>query len=221
MEKIQLYCMPGLGASPKIFEYISLPEDRFDIHILEWKIPLSLEESIEDYSQRMCEDIKHESPVLVGVSFGGMIVQEMAKIINVQKVILVSSIKSHHELPNRLKVIRDTKAYKLFPAKIAENLDEYTKYFLGDFLKKKAELYKMYLSVRNAEYMKWAIYNVLHWKQETPPENILHIHGTDDHVFPHKHIENFIPVENGKHEMILMKAKSISQIIEKQLAVSS
>lgn len=217
MEKIQLYCMPGLGASPKIFEYISLPEDWFDIHILEWKIPLSLEESIEDYSQRMCEDIKHKNPVLVGVSFGGMIVQEMAKIINVQKIILVSSIKSHHELPNRLKVIRDTKAYKLFPAKIAENLDEYTKYFLGDFLKKKAELYKMYLSVRNAEYMKWAIYNVLHWKQETPPENILHIHGTDDHVFPHKHIVNFIPIENGKHEMILMKAKSISKIIEENL----
>jgi len=217
VEKIQLYCMPGLGASPKIFEYISLPEDWFDIHILEWKIPLSLEESIEDYSQRMCEDIKHKNPVLVGVSFGGMIVQEMAKIINVQKIILVSSIKSHHELPNRLKVIRDTKAYKLFPAKIAENLDEYTKYFLGDFLKKKAELYKMYLSVRNAEYMKWAIYNVLHWKQETPPENILHIHGTDDHVFPHKHIVNFIPIENGKHEMILMKAKSISKIIEENL----
>lgn len=214
MAKIQLYCMPGLGASPKIFEYISLPEDQFNMHILEWKVPLSLDESIGDYAKRMCEDIAHDNPVLLGVSFGGILVQEMAKIIKIQKIILVSSIKSHHELPNRLKVIRDTRAYKLFPAKIAENLDEYTKYFLGDFLKKKAELYKMYLSVRNADYMKWAIYNVLHWKQEHPPKDILHIHGTDDHVFPHKHLQNFIPIEKGKHEMILMKAKSISHLIK-------
>jgi surfactin synthase thioesterase subunit len=217
MAKIQLYCMPGLGASIKIFEYISLPKDQFEIHLLEWKIPLSLDESIEDYTKRMCEDITHENPILMGVSFGGILVQEMAKIIDVQEIIIISSIKSHHELPNRLKVIRDTRAYKLFPSKIAENLDEYTKYFLGDFLKKKAELYKMYLSVRNAEYMKWAIYNVLHWKQENPLKNILHIHGTDDPVFPHKHLKDFIPVEGGKHEMILMKAKTISEIIRNHL----
>lgn len=217
MSKQHLYCFPGLGASSKIFEYISLPEDEFEIHLLEWKMPLSLNESIQEYAARICDEIKHENPILMGVSFGGMIVQEMSKIIPTERVIIVSSIKSHHELPNRLKVIRDTRAYKLFPAKIAENLEEYTKYFFGDFLKKRAELYKMYLSVRNADYMKWAIYNVLHWKQETPSENIIHIQGTDDHVFPHKHIKDFIPVEKGTHAMILMKAKTISQIIRNHL----
>ncbi|MFD2567954.1 alpha/beta hydrolase [Pseudotenacibaculum haliotis] len=217
MSKQHLYCFPGLGASSKIFEYISLPEDEFEIHLLEWKMPLSLNESIQEYATRICDEIKHENPILMGVSFGGMIVQEMSKIIPTERVIIVSSIKSHHELPNRLKVIRDTRAYKLFPAKIAENLEEYTKYFFGDFLKKRAELYKMYLSVRNADYMKWAIYNVLHWKQEAPSENIIHIQGTDDHVFPHKHIKDFIPVEKGTHAMILMKAKTISQIIRNHL----
>lgn len=217
MSKKHLYCFPGLGASSKIFEYISLPEDEFEIHLLEWKMPISLDESIQEYATRICEEVTHENPILMGVSFGGMIVQEMSKIIPTERVIIVSSIKSHHELPNRLKVIRDTRAYKLFPAKIAENLEEYTKYFFGDFLKKRAELYKMYLSVRNADYMKWAIYNVLHWKQETPSESIVHIQGTDDHVFPHKHIKDFIPVEKGTHAMILMKAKTISQIIRNHL----
>lgn len=217
MSKKHLYCFPGLGASSKIFEYISLPKDEFEVHLLEWKMPLSLDESLQEYAARVCDDIKHERPILLGVSFGGMIVQEMSKIIETEQVIIVSSIKTHHELPNRLKVIRDTRAYKLFPSKIAENLEEYTKYFFGDFLKKRAELYKMYLSVRNADYMKWAIYNVLHWKQETAPQNILHIQGTDDHVFPHKHIKDFVPVEKGTHAMILMKAKTISQIIRNHL----
>ena len=45
MEKIHLYCMPGLGASSKIFERISLPKDKFELHFLEWKIPTSLDET--------------------------------------------------------------------------------------------------------------------------------------------------------------------------------
>ena len=209
--------MPGLGASSKIFERIRLPEDQFELHYLEWKIPLSFEESLEVYAKRMCTDIVHKNPVVVGVSFGGILVQEIAKIIPVQKIILISSIKTHHEFPYRLKLIQMSKAYKLFPAKIVENLEDYTKYFLGDFLQKRAELYEMYLSVRDANYMKWAIHNVLHWQQETPSENLVHIHGNDDHIFPSKHINNFVLVEGGTHVMILIKSKTISDIIRKSL----
>lgn len=212
-----LYLFPGLAASSKIFEHISLPKNEFEIHLLEWKNPITLDESIEDYAKRMCEDVKHKTPVLIGVSFGGILVQEMSKIIDVEKIIIVSSIKTHKELPTRLKVLRDTKAYKLFPTRIAENLEEYTKYFVGDFLKKRAKLYKKFLSVRNAEYMEWAIYNVLNWKQNEISENLVHIQGTDDHIFPSKHINNFIPVEKGTHEMILTKAKTISHIIYETL----
>jgi len=92
MEKKHIYFMPGLGANSKIFEYISLPKDRFEMHLLEWKIPVSEEESIEDYAKRMTGEIKHQNPILLGVSFGGVLVQEIAKIIAVEKVILVSSI---------------------------------------------------------------------------------------------------------------------------------
>ncbi len=217
MSKKHVYCFPGLGASPKIFEYISLPKEKFEVHLLEWKLPLSLDESLESYAARICEDIHHDKPILLGVSFGGMIVQEVAKLIEIEKLVIVSSLKSHHELPKRLRLIRDSKVYKLFPARIAENLEEYTKYFFGDFLKKRAELYKMYLSVRDADYLNWAIYNVLHWKQDSAPKNIIHIHGTSDHVFPHKYIKDFIAVENGAHEMILTKGKKVSSILEEVL----
>ena len=74
MEKKHIYFMPGLGANPKIFEYILLPKDRFEIHLLEWKIPISEDESIQDYAQRMTREIKNQNPVLLGVSFGGVLV---------------------------------------------------------------------------------------------------------------------------------------------------
>ena len=79
--------------------------------------------------------------------------------------------------------------------------------------KKRVKLYKEYLSVRDANYLNWAIYNVLNWKQEKNLENVVHIQGDDDHIFPIKHIKNCIPIENGTHIMILNKAKSISKII--------
>ncbi|CAM1361880.1 Alpha/beta hydrolase [Tenacibaculum soleae] len=208
--------MPGLAASSKIFEYLSLPEKVFEIHFLEWLIPNSINESIETYAQRMCTNIQHKNPILIGVSFGGILVQEMSKIIPCKKVIIISSVKSNKELPKRLKLALITKVYKLFPSKIIANIEKYEHYFFNDYLKKRAELYKIYLSVRDPNYLQWAIYNVLHWQQNKELANIIHIHGKKDEVFPIKHIKDSIEIENGTHVMILNKAKKISKLLEKE-----
>lgn len=216
MKKTHIYFVPGLAANKNIFEYISLPEEHFELHFLEWIIPQTIDESIENYAKRMCEPIAHENPILVGVSFGGIMVQEMSKVINTQKVIIISSIKNRDELPNRLKLAQKTKAYKLFPTKVIQNIENYDAYFFNDFLKKRSELYKTYLSVRNSNYLEWAIHNVLNWKQKSTLDNIIHIHGNKDEVFPYKHIHNSIEINNGTHIMILDKAKTISSILEEK-----
>lgn len=216
MEKTHIYFVPGLAANTKIFEYLSLPKDTFELHFLDWILPLTVNESIDSYAKRMCDKIAHENPILIGVSFGGVMVQEMSKLLDCKQVIIISSIKSRKELPNRLKVAQKTKAYKLVPTKVIQNIEEYEHYFLGDYLKKRAELYKLYLSVRNANYLEWAIHNVLNWQQKEPLDYVQHIHGNKDEVFPIKHIKNAIEVENGTHIMILNKAKIISKIIENQ-----
>ena len=217
-QKTHIYFVPGLAANTKIFEYLTFDDNLFEAHFLDWIIPLSTEESIESYASRMCECITHPNPVLVGVSFGGVMVQEMSKIIDCKKTIIISSIKSNKELPNRLKIAQKTKAYKLFPTKIVEKIENYEHLFLGDYLKKRAELYKMYLSIRNATYLEWAIHNVLNWKQDYELEGVIHIHGNKDEIFPSKHIKNYIEIDNGTHIMILNKARIISKILEKQCA---
>lgn len=211
--KKHIYFVPGLGASSKIFENLKFPEDKFDLHYLEWLLPLSEKEKLEDYAKRMADLISEKNPILIGVSFGGIMVQEMAKHISVKKIILISSVKSRNELPNRLKLIQKTGVYKLFPASSINNIEDFSKYAFGNFAKKRIELYKKYLSVRDEHYLHWAIYNVLHWKQIEAPKNLIHIHGLEDHVFPIKHIKNCIQIEKGTHIMILTKAKIISKII--------
>ena len=74
---IHIYCMPGMAASPKIFEFVDFP-DPFVIHRLSWIKP-NENEPIAAYALRMCERIEHSNPILLGVSFGGVLVQEMAK----------------------------------------------------------------------------------------------------------------------------------------------
>ena len=214
MPKIPIYFIPGLAANKKIFEHLSLPEDIFEVNFIEWILPLSLDETIESYAKRMCTFITHENPILIGVSFGGVMVQEMSKVIAVKKTILISSIKSNKELPARLILAQKTKAYKLFPAKVIENIENYEAFFFTDYLKKRNELYKMYLSVRDASYLQWAIHNILNWQQEEPLANTIHIHGNKDEIFPIKNINTCIEVNNGTHVMILDKAKTISIILK-------
>tara|TARA_B110000285_G_C15063222_1_gene583584 strand:- start:406 stop:1065 length:660 start_codon:yes stop_codon:yes gene_type:complete len=218
MTKTPIYFMPGLAAGPEIFENLKLSSEIYEFYYLEWKIPINLEETISNYAKRMTKEIHHKNPVLVGVSFGGVLVQEISKLIETSKVIIISSIKTKHELSKRFKVANKSKMYKLFPTKIVNNFEKYAKFFVGKSLQKRAEIYKKYLSVRGTTYIKWSIHNTLNWQQEKVLKNIVHIHGTKDNIFPIKHIKNSIEIKDGTHIMILTKAKEISKIIHENLA---
>ncbi len=206
--------MPGLAANRAIFDFLELPKDKYECHFLEWKIPQDKRQSLDSYVNEMINKIKHPNAILIGVSFGGVIVQEMRKFYKPKQVIIISSIKHEDELPTRLKIIKNTKTYKLTPITALTNIEKYAKYAFGDFAKQRAELYKKYLSVRDKTYLQWAIYSVLHWKQTLPYNDIIHIHGDKDVIFPVKNLSNFIPIKNGTHIMIINKAKKISKILQ-------
>jgi len=215
MNKIPVYFMPGLAASSMIFENIKLPEEQFEMYFLEWFLPYG-KESIESYASRMAQKIRHENPVLIGVSFGGVLVQEIAKIIPVQKLIIISSVKSQLEFPTHFKIARNTKAYKLIPTQLLADIEKLVKYAFGDnIVAKRIKLYEKYLSVRDKRYLDWAIETILCWNQKEGSASIVHIHGDSDEVFPIKHIQNCIVVKGGTHIMILNKFKWLNENLPK------
>ena len=201
-ELIHVYFMPGMAANPSIFEHIKLPKEKFEIHWLKWKIP-NENETIENYAKRMCEDIQYDNPVLLGVSFGGILVQEMAKHITLKRLIIVSSVKNKYELPNRMKLAKVFNAYKLAPTTLMSNVNLLAKFAFGKTVTKRIELYKKYLSVSDKKYLDWAIEQVVQWKQEKPMDGIIHIHGEKDAIFPVRHLKNYIPLKAGTHIMII------------------
>jgi pimeloyl-ACP methyl ester carboxylesterase len=215
MNKIPVYFMPGLAAGPSIFENIKLPEEQFEMYFLEWFLPIE-NESIESYALRMTQKITHNNPVLIGVSFGGVLVQEMAKIIKTAKVIIISSVKSPREFPPRFKVAKVTKAYKLVPTQLLADIEKLVKYAFGDnIVAKRIKLYEKYLSVRDKNYLDWAIETILCWNPKVVNQSIIHIHGDADEVFPIKHIKNCIVIKGGTHIMILNKFKWMNENLPK------
>ncbi|WP_298894430.1 alpha/beta hydrolase [uncultured Psychroserpens sp.] len=213
-EIIHIYLMPGMAANPTIFEHIKLPEEQFEIHWLEWMIPHK-KESLESYAKRMIANIKHENVVLLGVSFGGILVQEMSKYMSLRKLFVVSSVKSKHELPKRMKLMKYTKAYKLLPTQLVGNIDFLAKYAFGETITKRIELYKKYLSVSDKQYLDWAIENVIEWNQEAPNEKAIYIHGDKDAVFPHSCAGDCIVIKGGSHIMVINKYKWFNENLPK------
>ena len=145
--------------------------------------------------------------VLLGVSLGGLLVQEMVKYIQVKKVIIVSSVKSRFELPKRMLFARYTRIHKLLPTGLVNNVELIAKYAFGESVTKRLSLYERYLSVRDKGYIDWCIHELVNWKQEVPCDNLVHIHGEKDTVFPMRNIAHCIPVKNGTHTMIMHRAK--------------
>ncbi len=208
--KTSVYFMPGLAASSLIFERIDLPQELFEVYLLDWELPIG-EESLTDYARRMAQKITAPNPVLIGVSFGGILVQEMAVFLNPQKVIIISSVKSNLEFPRRMKIAKTTKAYKLIPTSIFSNMEKLSAFSFGKSIAQRLKLYERYLSVRDVKYLDWAIERIVLWDRTQVDTSVVHIHGDADEVFPIQYISDCIVVKGGTHIMILSKYKWLNE----------
>ena len=206
--------MPGLAASSLIFERIELPEDTFEMHLLDWEMPIP-NETLKEYAKRMASLVTHENAVLAGVSFGGVLVQEMAQFLKLRKVIIISSVKCNTEVPLRMKFAKSTKAYKLVPTGLMKNVEVLSKFSFGTAIQQRLKLYEKYLSMREKVYLDWAIEQMIMWERTEVDAKVVHIHGDTDEVFPIKNIKNCITIKGGTHIMILSKFKWLNENLPK------
>jgi esterase/lipase len=204
--------MPGLAASSSIFERIVLPSESFEVILLDWVQPKK-DETLVSYAQRMAQKVVHENAVLIGVSFGGILVQEMAAFLTLKKLIIISSVKTRDEMPRRIKFAKTTNAYKLLPTSLLNNVEKLIKYSFGNVINQKLKLYEKFLHLRNKEYLDWAIEQVVCWDRSVPDPRVIHIHGDLDEVFPAKNINSFIPIKGGTHIMILNRFRWFNQYL--------
>ena len=211
-KKTHIYFVPGLAADKEIFENISLPESLYTLHIISWLIPIK-KETMAQYAKRMAAFVTEKNAVLVGVSFGGVVAQEMNSFLKLKKLIIISSIKTKFELPTKFKIAKKIKFYKLIPTRLFLTSENLSKFAFGPTSRKRLKLYQDYLHIRDKRYLDWAIKNMLCWNQENPLPGVYHIHGDNDLVFPIKNIDNAIKIAGGSHIMLLTKGSLVSREI--------
>ena len=207
-----IYCISGFGADERVFSKLDFGKN--DVHFIPWKIP-EKHESITSYAERMQKDIVHVNPVLVGLSFGGMMSIEIAKLIPAEKVILLSSISTFHELPLFMKISGKLHLNRLIPMKPYSILEPLENYNLGVKTPEHKKLTREYRKKLNLQYSNWAIDQVVTWKNEIIPTKLVHIHGTKDHIFPIKYIKNpdYI-IRGGGHLLSMNNAEEVSNILK-------
>ena len=206
-----IYCISGFGADERVFAKLNFGEN--EVHFIPWKIP-EKSETLESYAHRMIEDIHHPNPVLLGLSFGGMMSIEMAKIISVEKIIMISSIKTFHEKPLYMRLAAKTHLNKMIPLRPYSFLERIENYNLGVHNEEEKKLVREYRQHINLQYNQWAIGEILNWKNEWSPKNLVHLHGGSDHIFPVKNIKADFIIPGGGHLMLMNKAEEVNEILK-------
>ena len=214
-----IYCISGLGADERVFQKLKFQGYR-PIHI-KWVEPKT-GESIADYAKRLTTQIKAENPILIGLSFGGIMAVEMAKHISTEKVILISSTKNQHEVPFYFKIFRWLPIYQILPASFILWFGQFiASWFFSLKSIDERKLFRAILFDTNAKFMKWAIHQVVIWKNELIPDNTYHIHGESDRIFPYQFVHEDFNVEHGGHFMIMHQAEYVSNLIQKIVVLNS
>jgi len=203
-----IYLISGLGADKRVFSKLELGDLKV-VH-LDWIEPLK-NESLKSYAKRLSERIDDTQEFyLLGVSFGGVVAQEIAKILSPKKLFIISSLKHQSELPSVYKLGRILMPFVPgFLFTVPMPFFRFTFGVNGESWK----LLKKIIRDQDPKFMRWAIGALLGWTQEG---NIncesIRIHGTKDRVLPQT--GNARLVDGGGHFMIYNRAEEVSVAVK-------
>lgn len=212
-----VYLMPGLGLDSAIFQPLELFAQ--EVHYLSWLEP-KRREPLEDYAKQLAACIKHQNEanaplVLIGHSFGGVLMQEVSKLIPAQYIILISSVKKAKEKGAGMNFW-----LKVFPVHelglkglILGTFGLWGKSHGYDSPAAQAA-FRQAVKKLSPRYFRWSIRRIAAWKPANITTPITHFHGTKDKTFPARNIQAPVEwVEGGDHVMVFNKAAELSERI--------
>lgn len=214
-----LYFISGLGADARAFQRIQFSKPIDIVHI-QWIEPES-KETFDHYCRRLAVQIDETKDFsLVGLSFGGMIAIELAKFLKPKKIILISSITNRNQLPLLYRMIGMLKLHRLLPGSLLKK-PTFLMYWLFSLRKEdEKQLLSDFLKDISPNYLKWAIDQVLTWKNTFTPEHLFHIHGDKDRALPCRLTNPEKVVAGAGHFMVFTHAKEVSEYLEQTCLVT-
>ncbi|MBS1774119.1 MAG: hypothetical protein JST82_14775 [Bacteroidetes bacterium] len=215
MESKNIYYISGMGADESIFHNIHIKG--YNMVYLPW-VKHESKDDLESYAVKMATQIKEENPIIMGLSFGGMLTSEITNHIAVKKAFLISSSKNRFEMPGLVTMNRWLASLNILPHFLYNTPNEIMYYYLGaETAEEKGLIYTM-MNKANGAFMGWIVKAMATWKNEKTNSNIVHIHGDKDKLIEPEKVKADYIIKGGSHLMIYNRADEINAIITKELS---
>jgi pimeloyl-ACP methyl ester carboxylesterase len=211
----KIYLISGLGADYRLFKHLQMPG--YKVVCVDWIEP-DINDTLTTYAKKLIDQYQIKTgSVVVGVSLGGMLTIEIAKQIQLNKAILISSIKTSDEAPWYFSLFRNIPLYKLIPSKFFTSLGMLIKPVFGQMDKEDGTMFRSMLEDSSPTFITWAMHAVLNWQSKTVLSNVYHITGNKDMIFNYKNIKGATIIEGGTHIMVFDKAEQINHLLKEIL----
>ncbi len=209
---LNIYCLSGLGADERLFTHF---EPEFGtVKPIQYIDPINKDESIQSYSLRLSNAIDDTVPfILVGISLGGIIATEIARIKEPIGIIFLSTIKSAQEKSYRFGFIRKIKGIFTFKW-TQKHISWFRWYFYNN---QEYLLFKSMLLDTSTFFGQWAIEQVINWKGSKVHLPYIHINGKKDELFPFALGKGVHLIPNKRHDMTLNSWTILNPMINQWL----
>ena len=207
----RIFIFSGLGTDERVFKYLKFPG--CDVSFIKWIVPLQ-SETLPEYAKRLLQQIDSAKPILIGLSFGGIVAIEVSKLIETEKLILIASAKTRKEVPFYYRIAGKLNLHKLIPACILKHQNFASNWLFGLQTVEDKQLLGEILNDTNPNFLKWAINAIVKWENQTQVKNVIHIHGTSDRILPYRFIKADCTIQNGGHFMSVNKSSEINSILK-------
>jgi len=212
---VKVYFISGLGADRRAFYKIQLPPSYEPVY-LDWIKPLPGED-LPEYAKRFTKSIKSDEEfVIIGLSFGGILASEIAKIISPKKIIIISSMGSNKEQPWYFKLAGKFGLHRLISPALYKRATLLHRFMGAGNKEMKAIVYN-YVKNADPEFIRWSLDVIVHWQHSERLNNLIHIHGSDDHLLPCRYVHADYIIQKGEHLMVMNRAQEVNRILAKVL----
>jgi pimeloyl-ACP methyl ester carboxylesterase len=171
------------------------------------------------YAQRLRAQIQTPRPILLGLSFGGMMAVEVAKLVEARKIILLSSAATRQEIPPYYRLfgafsLRRRLSAQL-PARLFTTPNPVINWLFGVRSPEDKALLAAILKDTDPDFLVWALEAVAQWTNTEKPARLIHIHGAKDRILPIRYLHADIEIATGGHSMVLDHAREITEILRR------
>lgn len=209
-----IYAIPGFGTTAQLFSNITIKGAEFIV--LNWPAA-ERGETMQSYAQKFLPQIKTSEPFcLLGVSFGGMLCSELCRLVKPQRTFLISSAKSRGELSWFLRLLRIFPIHKYINESMHRKLAYYSRRVIG-FDKAYMPEFMIMVNSMRSDYFCRCIPVIINWNRTDAPENVIHLHGSDDRLILHSGVKANYTIDGGTHAMVVFRADEISKIVDEEI----